>query len=50
MAYAKLIAAGIGMAVLLVKQLWGVELDAVKITDVVVMVLTALGVWAVPNK
>lgn len=53
MAYAKLIAAVIGMGVLMVKQFTGVDLGsdaASKLTDVVIMVLTAIGVWRVENK
>ena len=53
MTYAKLIAAVVGMGVLAVKQFTGIELGdgaTDKITDVVIMILTAFGVWGIPNK
>lgn len=51
--YAKLIAAVIGMAVLAAKQFFDIDLGsdfASKMTDVVLMVLTAVGVYTVENK
>lgn len=50
-AYRKLIAAVIGLAVLLAHRHLGIDLTAQSqmLVDVVISVLTALGVWAVPN-
>jgi hypothetical protein len=51
--YSKLIAALVGMAVLALKQFFDIDLGdgaGGKITDLVVMVLTAVGVWKVENK
>ena len=53
MQYAKLIAAVVGMIVLAVKQLTGIELGSDftdKLVDLAIMALTAFGVWGVPNK
>jgi len=53
MGYAKLVAAIVGMGVLALKQFMGVELGdgaTDKISDVIIMVLTAVGVWGVKNQ
>jgi hypothetical protein len=53
MAYAKLIAVVVGMGILALKQYFHIDLgDGAegKITDVVVMLLTAFGVWRIENK
>lgn len=51
--YSKLIAAIVGMALLALKQFFNIDLGdgaGGKITDVVAMVLIALGVWKAENK
>ena len=53
MAYGKLIAAVLGMAVLAIKQFANIDLGsdfASKATDLLIMVLTAAGVYKVENK
>ena len=52
MVYAKFVAVLVGMGVLWIKQQTSIDIgdDATqKITDLVVMVLTAIGVFSVPN-
>jgi len=51
--YSKLIAAVVGMALLAAKQYFNIDLGdgaGGKITDIVVMVLTAFGVYKAENK
>ena len=49
--YRKLIAAIIGVALMLLHRYLGVDLSGMEpaIIDTVIAVLTAIGVWAVPN-
>lgn len=45
----KALVAGLGLAAILVPRLAGIEGDAVAIFDSVVAILTAVGVYRVPN-
>jgi uncharacterized membrane protein len=49
--YSKLIAASVGLILLLLHQFFGVDLtaQAAPIVSIIVAILTAVGVWAVPN-
>lgn len=53
MVYGKLVASVVGLAILALKQFVGVDLGdefAGKLTDLIIMACTAIGVWAVPNR
>ena len=52
-AYAKFIAAIIGMLVLALKQFFGIDMGddfTTKLSDVIIMIITAFSVYWVPNK
>jgi uncharacterized membrane protein len=51
--YRKLVMAIVGLAVLVIGPdflgVVGVEIDPGRVTEIIIGILTAIGVWAVPN-